>query len=127
VEIVVGIVVLVILVLVVGKLIGAPQPQQMSDEHIAGRLQSEQAWIERYMELPYENRMGEGIKKQHEGKKLYVMELTLELARRHSGTDKSLIPVLQRTLELVRSGMDEEKAKQQALAEFLAAREASKS
>jgi hypothetical protein len=122
-EIIIGIVVIIVTLIALEKLKGPPQPDGMSDESIAGRLQSEQAWINRYMALPYENRMGEGIRKQYEEKKLYVMELTLELAKRHAGNEPSLIPVLQRTLELVRGGLDEEKAKEQALAEFVAKRD----
>lgn len=92
-----------------------------------GRLQSENAWIIKYNSLPYEHKQGEGIKKQHDDKQKYIMELMLELKNRHSNKEEeSLAPVLQRTLELVRQGVPEEKAKEQAIAEYITARDAKK-
>ena len=98
----------------------------MSVEAILGRMQSEATWMQKYQALPYENQQGEGIKKQYEGKKLYVMELQMELASRHAEKGKSLAPVIQRTLELTRTGTSEAQAKEQALKEFIAERDSAK-
>lgn len=71
-------------------------------------------------------------KKQYEGKKLYVMQLNLEFMKRGleiSGkkSEETLIPVLQRSIELMKHGMSEEEAQKQATAEFVAKRDAASS
>lgn len=124
-EIVIGIVVAFVALIIFGKIKGPPEPDSMSIEGLLGRMQSEGAWIQRYKSLPYENQQGAGITKQYEGKKLYVMQLQLELMKR--GTDKdqeTLIPVLQRAIELMRNGMGEEEAQAQATNECVQKRDA---
>lgn len=107
-----------VFLIVAGKVIGAPKPSTLSDQGILARLQSEQDWINRFAKLPLENRLGPGIQKQYRDKNLYIMELRLELARRHSQSDTTLVPVLQRVLELMRSGVEEEEAQKMAMKEF---------
>jgi hypothetical protein len=127
VEIILGILAVLAVIIIIGKIKGPPTPQTMSDEQIMGRLQSENAWITKYNSLPYEHKQGEGIKKQHDDKQKYIMELMLELNNRHGNKEQeSLAPVLQRTLELVRQGIPEEKAKEQAIAEYITARDTKK-
>ena len=124
-EIVLGLVALVFIVILFGKIKGAPSPKEMSDEAIMGRLQSENAWIAKYQALPIEHRQGAGLKKQHDDKQRYIMELMLELKNRHGDKqEESLAPVMQRAYELIRQGVSEEKAKEQAIAEYVADRDA---
>lgn len=121
-EILLVIVAAVVLLIVVGKLKGPPSPKDMSDEAILGRLNSENAWIRRYQSLPSEHRGG--LQQQHDDKQRYIMELMLELQSRHGDKEQeSLAPVMQKTLELMRQGVPEAKAKETAMADFLAARE----
>ena len=124
-EIVIGIIVAFVALIIFGKMKGPPEPGSMSIEGLLGRMQSEGTWIQRYKSLPYENQQGAGIKKQYEDKKLYVMQLQLELMKR--GTDKdqeTLIPVLQRAIELMRNGMGEEEAQALATNEYVQKRDA---
>lgn len=126
-EIILGIVAILALIIIIGKIKGPPTPQTMNDEQIMARLQSENAWIAKYNSLPYEHKQGEGIKKQHDDKQKYIMKLMLELNNRHSNKEQeSLAPAFQRALELVRQGVPEEKAKEQAIAEYITARDAKK-
>jgi hypothetical protein len=126
--------ILVFFVLVaLGHAKGAPKPETMSIQALLGRMQSEEAWIRKYKSLPFNNQQGSGIKKQFEGKKLYVMELQLELMKRGleaQGKDiekETMIPIMRRTIELMRAGIDEDTASNQASAEFVAKRDADKS
>jgi hypothetical protein len=130
-EIIIGLILAFVALIVVGKIKGPPDPATMSFEAILARMQSEGAWIERYKALPYENQQGAGIKKQYEGKKLYIMQLNLEFMKRGlemSGkkSDETLIPVLQRSIELMKNGMSEEEAQKKATEEFVAKRDAGK-
>ncbi len=118
--VVVGFVVLVI----AGHIKGPPQPASMSIDQIAARIQSETAWINRYKALPIENQMGSGIRKQYESKLLYIEQLNVEFMKRGfeaSGRNSkdSLIPIMERTLELRKSGMSEELAQKTATEEFV--------
>ena len=128
-EIIIGLILAFVALIVIGKIKGPPDPATMSFEAILARRQSEGAWIERYKALPYENQQGAGIKKQYEGKKLYIMQLNLEFMKRGlemSGkkSDETLIPVLQRSIELMKNGMSEEEAQKKATDEFVAKRDA---
>lgn len=130
-EIIVGLFIVFVALIVIGKIKGPPEPATMSIEAILARMQSEGAWVERYKALPYENQQGAGIKKQYEGKKLYIMQLNLEFMKRGlemSGkkSDETLIPVLQRSIELMKTGMSEEEAQKMATEEFVAKRDSAK-
>ena len=124
-EIIIGVVVVIAVIIIFGNMKGPPEPSSMSIEGILARMRSEGAWIERYNTLPNENREGAGIKKQYEGKKLYVMQLQLELMKRGTDQEKeTLIPVLQRAIELMRNGMGEKEAHAQASNEYVQKRDA---
>lgn len=128
-EIIIGIILAVAALILIGKIKGPPDPASMSIEAILARIQSEGAWIERYKALPYENQQGAGIKKQYKGKELYMMQLNLEFMKRDlemSGkkSDETLIPIMQRTIELMKNGMSEEEARKKAIEEFIAKRDA---
>lgn len=124
-------IVLIILIIVVtafiiiglGNMQGPPIPESMSIESIMGRMQSEDRWISKYKSLPYSNQQAPGIKKQYEAKRLYMLELRLEMMKRGleaGGTSESqtLIPTFRRIIELMKSGKSEEEAVAQAEKEF---------
>lgn len=123
-ELALGLLAVFMVLIVIGKIKGPPSPKEMTDEAIMGRLQSENAWIRRYQALPYTNQQGPGIKKQHDDKQRYIMELMLELNTRHGKKEESLAPVMQRGYELMRQGHSEQEAKDQAIAEYVTARDA---
>ena len=115
----IGIIVLIgvvfLVVIMIGHAKGAPEAKSMTADQIVARMQSEGAWIEKYKSLPYENQQGAGIKKQYEEKALYMTELQLELMRLGTDDDKeTLIPIIQRSIELMKQGMGEEEARTQA-------------
>ena len=122
-EIVLVIVAIVAVVILIGKVKGAPSPKEMSDEFIMARLQSENNWIAKYQALPPEHRQGAGLKKQHDDKQRYITELMLELNTRHGKKEESLAPVLQRAYELIRQGVPEQEAQERAIAEYVADRD----
>ena len=126
-EIVIGIIVFIVLIILIGKAIGTPEPSTMSTEALLARIQSERAWIEKYKRLPYEKQQGDGIKNQYEDKNLYVMLLQLELMKKGVGDEQeTVIPVLQRGIELMRGGMNEEEAQKQATEEYVKKRDSEK-
>lgn len=125
-EIFLGLIALLVLIVVIGKIMGEPSPKSMTDENIMARMQSENAWINRYQAQSLESQQGVALKKQHGDKQRYIMELMLELNSRHKKPEESesLAPAMQRTFELIRQGVSEKDAQEQAIAEFVAARAA---
>lgn len=123
-EVVLGLFVLVLVIVVIGKIKGAPSPNGMTDEAIMARLQSENDWIKRYQALPFDHPPGEGLKKKHAEKQRYIMELMLELNTRHGKKEESLAPAMQRAYELMRQGVPEKDAQERAIAEYVADRDA---
>lgn len=127
-EIVIGIIVVFVALIIFGKIKGPPDPASMTIEGLIGRMQSEESWIEKYNALPYDNQQGAGLKKQYEDKELYVTQLKLEFMKRDlvaSGKkpEETLIPVIQRSIELMKTGMSKEDARKQAYTEFLQKRD----
>ncbi len=110
-EILIRIIVIVVVLILIGKAKGAPEPTNMSFESLLARIQSEEIWIERYKRLPYENQQGEGIKKKCHEKKIYIMELNLELMKkgvelRGNAPDEAMLCVLRKSIALIKSGID---------------------
>ena len=148
---------IVLLVLVVvgvfivyaGNAKGAPIPSEMTVDALVLRHRSEQAWISRYRGLPFRNQQGAKILKQYHDKKIYVMELQLELGRRGIGEggeepddfmikctekaighmkagrneqeafDLALLPVVDRHNQLISDGLSEEEANKIARSEYV--------
>lgn len=127
-EIIFGIVIFIIVIVTLGKIKGAPSPTSLSNDSLLSRIQSEEAWIRKYNTLPFSNRQGAGIKKQHDDKKIYILELQLEFMRRgliaqNKNLNETLVPVLQRKIELMKTGMTEDDAMKQASNEFISVRD----
>lgn len=121
-EIVLGLVALVVVVILIGKMKGDPSPKDLTDEEIMGRIQLANNWIARFNAL---DKPDAGLKRQNDEKQRYIMEMMLELKNRHGDKqEESLAPVMQRAYELIRQGVSEEKAKEQAIAEYVADRDA---
>ncbi|RXZ43750.1 tetratricopeptide repeat protein [Crenobacter cavernae] len=81
-EIIIGIIVIFVAIIIFGKLKGAPDPASMPDIALMQRLQSEEAWITRYLGLPYENRQSVSLKKMYEEKTAYIEQIKLEIVKR---------------------------------------------
>jgi len=113
VEILLGVIAVFVVIVILGKIKGAPAPKNMTDEQILTRMASETKWIEKYQRLPFENQQGEGIKKQYKGKLIYIYELFLELKKRHEHVDeKTLGPVFKLVLPLAKNEFYADKAVQ---------------
>jgi hypothetical protein len=126
--VIIGIIAAFVLLVIVGNAMGPPDPSKMSIDAILDRMRTEEAWIHKYNLLPYENQQGAGIKKQYEDKKLYCMQLSLELMKRGTDPDQeTLIPALQRSIELIKGGMNEKDAHAQAVNEYVQQRDANAS
>lgn len=122
-EIIIGIVVVVVLLIVIGKMKGAPEPSSMSEAAIFQRLQSEGAWISKYLSQPYSSQQSASLKRMYEEKTAYIQNLKAELIRRQmaQGTQavqQELAPILQRTAELMKEGKPEAEAHAAALKEW---------
>lgn len=131
-EIIVAVIAIVVVfatLIVIGKTKGPPEPSSLSIEALIGRMQSEDSWIERYKALPHDHQQGAGIKKQYEEKILYAQQMQLEFMKRGliaSGKkiEETMIPILERRIELMKAGMSEDEAGEQASTEFIQKRDA---
>ena len=122
-EIVIGIIVVVVLVIVIGKMKGAPEPSSMSEAAIFQRLRTEGAWIEKYLSQPFSTQQGESLKKMYEEKTQYVLALREELTRQQmaqgaKAVSAELAPIHERTAQLVSEGKTQEEATAQSLKEW---------
>lgn len=122
-EVIIGIVVVAVLLIVIGKMKGAPEPSSMSDAAIFQRLQTEGAWISKYLRQPHSSQQSASLKRMYEEKTVYIQNLKVELMKRQmtQGTQaiqQELGPILQRAAELVKEGNPEAKAYAAALKEW---------
>ena len=122
-EVIIGIVVVVVLLIVIGKMKGAPEPSSMSDAAIFQRLQTEGAWISKYLSQPHSSQQSASLKRMYEEKTVYIQNLKVELMKRQmtQGTQaiqQELGPILQRAAELVKEGKPEAEAHAAALEEW---------
>ena len=122
-EILIGIAVVVVLLIVIGNLKGAPDPSSMSDAAILQRLQAEGIWIFRYLGQPLSSQQSTSLKRMYEEKTQYVQNLKAELAKRKmaQGTQAvqaELAPILQRSAELMKEGKSEAEATAHSLKEW---------
>lgn len=124
-EIIIGIVVVVVLLIVIGKMKGTPEPSSMSEAAIFQRIQTEGAWISKYLSQPYASQQSASLKRMYEEKTAYIQDLKAELMRRQmaQGTQavqQELTPILQRAAELIKEGRPESEAHAAALKEWSA-------
>lgn len=122
-EIVIGIVVAIVLLILIGKMKGAPDPSSMSEAAIFQRLQTESAWMSKYLGLPFSSQQSASLKRMHEEKTAYIQSLKIELARRQvaqvsHAVHSELSPIMQRAAELVNEGKSEAEANAAALREW---------
>jgi len=122
-EIIIGIVVVVVLLIVIGKMKGAPEPSSMSEAAIFQRIQTEGAWISKYLSQPLSSQQSASLKRMYEEKTAYIQSLKTELMKRQmvQGTQavqQELAPILQRAAELVKEGKPEAEALATALKEW---------
>ena len=122
-EIIIGIVVVVVLLIVIGKMKGAPEPSSMSEAAIFQRLQTEGAWISKYLSQPYSSQQSASLKRMYEEKTTYIQSLKAEQMQRQmaqctQAVQQELAPILQRAAELVKEGKPEAEAHAAALKEW---------
>lgn len=122
-EIVIGIIVVVVILIVIGKMKGAPDPSSMSEAAIFQRMGTEGAWISKYMSQPLSSQQSASLERMYEEKTAYVASLKSELIKRQvsQGThaiQQELTPILQRATELVKDGRPEAEAQTIALKEW---------
>ena len=122
-EVIIGIVVVIIILIVIGKMKGAPDPSSMSEAAIFQRLGTEGAWISKYLSQPLSSQQSASLKRMYEEKTAYVASLKSELIKRHmaQGTQaiqQELAPILQRVAELMKEGRPEPEAHAAALKEW---------
>ena len=112
-EIILGIVVVFVVLIVIGKLKGAPDPASMSDAALVSRLQSEGAWISKYSRLSYENQQRHSLKKMYQEKTAYTDKIYAEITKRQTqhqvaqgvvAIEQELSPILNRAQELIKEG-----------------------
>ena len=122
-EIIIGIVVFVVLLVIVGKMKGAPEASSMSEAAIYQRLNTEAAWISKYLSQPLSSQQNPSLKRMYEEKTAYVQSLKaelikLQLAQGSQAIQHELAPILQRTAELMNEGKSEAEANATALKEW---------
>ncbi len=122
-EVLIGIVVVVVLLIVIGKIKGAPEPSSMSEAAIFQRLNTEGAWISKYLSQPLSSQQSASLKRMYEEKTQYIQNLKAELTKRQmaqgaQAVQAELAPILERTAELIKEGKSEPEATAQSLKEW---------
>ena len=122
-EVVIGVIVLVVLLIIVGKLKGAPEPSSLSEGAIRQRLQTEGAWISKYLCQPLSSQQSPSLRRMYEEKTAYIQDLKAELTKRQvaqgmQAVQQELAPILQRAAELTKDGMPDAEAHATALKEW---------
>lgn len=123
-EWVIGIIIIVVVVLyAIGRAKGAPDPAAQSDAWLQLRLQTEGAWINKYLRLPLKNQRSESLKKMYDEKVQHIKQIEMEilsrqLARGMVAASKELQPILDKAAELQKSGMSQTEALKAALEEW---------
>ncbi len=90
-EIIIGIVVVVVFLIVIGKLKGAPEPSAISDAAIFQRIHTETTWISKYLSQPLSSQQSASLKRMYEEKTEYVKNLKAELAKRKMAQGASAV------------------------------------
>jgi hypothetical protein len=122
-EIIFGIVAVVVLLFVIGKMKGPPDPAAMSDGAILLRLGTEGAWVSNYLKQPLSSQQSDSLKRMYEEKTTYIQSLKAELMKRQmaqgvEAVKQEITPILQRTAELMEQGQTEEEARVTAVREW---------
>ena len=122
-ETVIVVVIVFFLLNFIGKLKGAPAPETMTESAIFQRLQTEEAWISKYLSQPYSTQQRESLKRMYDKKTVYIQSLKAELMKRQmaqglNAIQHEMAPILQRISELVKQGVPEAEAHGTALKEW---------
>lgn len=122
-EWVIGIIVVAVVLYLLGRAKGAPDPATQSEASIHARLQTEGAWINRYLRLPYDQQQSESLKKMYTEKVAYIksMETELQVRRMSAGADavsQEMQPIIDRATELAKTGISKKEALRSALEEW---------
>jgi len=99
---------------------------QIQTQHPAGgvqdllaKLRSEAVWLKRFSALPREQRSLPLLRNQLVESGLRLRKLQTELFQSGVSPDNTMIPTLERVIELMREGMDEKGARAQAEIDLL--------
>ncbi len=127
-EIIVGIVVVYVVLIIIGKIKGYPDPSSMSDAALIGRLQCENAWVNRcYYQLPYEKQQTASLKKMYAERTAFIKQIEQEITKRQmayqtaqgaTAISNELAPISARIQELIKEGRAEPEAIAVALNEW---------
>lgn len=122
-EIIIGIVAVVVVLFVIGKLKGAPDPSAMSEAAIAQRIHTETAWISKYQSQPLSSQQSPSLQRMYDEKIEYVKNLKTELIKRQlaqggQAVQEELAPILQRAADLVKDGKSEPESNAMAIKEW---------
>ena len=122
-EWVIGIIVVAVVLYLLGRAKGPPAPATQSEASIHARLQTEGAWINKYLRLPYDQQQSESLKRMYTEKVAYIksMEMELQVRRLSSGVgavSKEMQPILDRATELEKTGLPKQDALRSALEEW---------
>jgi hypothetical protein len=119
-EIIAIIVAVLIVLYVIGKMMGDPDPSKMPDTWLVNRHRSESAWTARYLTLPFANQQSESLRKAFDRRTAYIKQIESELAKRQMNVSsksfaeatgillRRLTPVVASTMQA--NGCNEEKA-----------------
>jgi len=107
-------------------LLKSPALMQIQTPHPAGgvqdllaKLRSEAVWLKRFSALPREQRSLPLLRNQLVESGLRLRKLQTELFQSGVSPDNTMIPTLERVIELMREGMDEKGARAQAEIDLL--------
>ena len=66
----------------IGKLMGDPDPSKQGDEWLNNRLNSEHAWVRRYLSLPLQQQATESLKNSYQRRSTYITQIENEIKLR---------------------------------------------
>lgn len=109
-----------------------PKPESLSDKELAERVKHEERLLNKYKEQLHINKQTEEIKINIKEKEIYIKELLIESMKRMvlmtgKRIEDTTIPIMIRSIELMKSGLSGEEAQTQACNEFVEKRDAGSS
>src|SRR5665647_1711170 len=66
----------------IGKSMGDPDPSKQGEEWLNKRLNSEHAWVRRYLSLPFQQQSTESLRKAYQRRINYITQIENEIKSR---------------------------------------------
>lgn len=109
-----------------------PKPETLSDKSLAEQVKYEENLLNKYKNILHGNQQDEDIKIKIQEKEIYLKELLIESMKRMllmtgKKIEDTIIPIMIRSIELMKTGLSAEDAQTQASNEFIQKRDADKS